>query len=254
MTARIPEQVAGTIDYTDVRKDVTYADIERICLEAVEHQLGAVVVPSALVRRAAACLAGTDVVVSCYVGHPFGTQAAVVKAREAEAAVEHGATELDVVLHHGTARAARWPEVEAELATVKNAAGPTLLKLVVEVSILTDDELSTVARTAADAGYAMIANTAGFADRLSPPKDRSGIFEETELSLRLAVLGSRLESSFDAPTAGQRQEFQDLKAAVYQEFYKINRFFKEDFPRFIQEVRSAGFSIFPKIEPITIKE
>jgi photosystem II stability/assembly factor-like uncharacterized protein len=94
----------------------------------------------------------------------------------------------------------------------------------------------------------------GFADRLSPPKDRSGIFEETELSLRLAMLGSRLESSFDAPTAGQRQEFQDLKAAVYQELYRINRFFKEDFSRFIQEVKGAGFSIFPKIEAITIKE
>jgi photosystem II stability/assembly factor-like uncharacterized protein len=94
----------------------------------------------------------------------------------------------------------------------------------------------------------------GYADRLSPPKDRSGIFEETELSLRLAMLGSRLESSFDAPTAGHRQEFQDLKAAVHQELYKINRFFKEDFPRFIQELREAGFSIFPKIEPITIKQ
>ncbi len=173
MTARIPEQVAGAIDYTDVRKDVTYGDIERICLEAVEHRLGAVVVPSALVRRAAACLAGSDVAVSCYVGYPFGTQAAVVKAREAEAALEHGATELDVVLHHGTARAARWAEVEAELATVKSAAGPALLKLVVEASIVSDDELSTIARTAVDVGYAIIANTAGFRIVSTQPETQS---------------------------------------------------------------------------------
>ncbi len=94
----------------------------------------------------------------------------------------------------------------------------------------------------------------GYADRLSPPKDRSGIFEETELSVRLAGLGSRLESSFDTPTEAQRLEFQNLKAAVYQELYKINRFFKEEFPKFIQEAQEAGFSIFPKIEPITIKQ
>jgi photosystem II stability/assembly factor-like uncharacterized protein len=93
-----------------------------------------------------------------------------------------------------------------------------------------------------------------YADRLSPPQDRSGIFEETELSVRLIMLGSRLESSFDAPTEAHRLEFQNLKAAVHQELYKINRFFKEDFPKFIQEVKGAGFSIFPKIEPITIKE
>ncbi len=63
-----------------------------------------------------------------------------------------------------------------------------------------------------------------------------------------------MESSFDAPTEAHRLEFQNLKAAVHQELYKINRFFKEDFPKFIQEVKGAGFSIFPKIEPITIKE
>ena len=94
----------------------------------------------------------------------------------------------------------------------------------------------------------------GYADRLSPPKDRTGIFEETELSVRLAMLGNRLESSFDAPTTAHHLEFQNLKAAVHQELYKINRFFKEDFPKFIQEVKGAGFSIFPKIEPITIKQ
>jgi hypothetical protein len=93
----------------------------------------------------------------------------------------------------------------------------------------------------------------GYADRLSPPRDRSGIYEETELSLRLAMLGSRLESSFDQPTEAQRLEFQNLKAAVHQELYIINRFFKEDFPKFVNEIKGAGFSIFPKIEPITIK-
>ena len=83
MTQRIPKEVARTIDYTDVRKDMTYGDVERICFEARGQQVGAVVVPSALVHRAAACLAGTDIAVSCYVGYPFGTQAAMVKTREA---------------------------------------------------------------------------------------------------------------------------------------------------------------------------
>ena len=173
MTARIPEQVAGAIDYTDVRKDVTYGDIERICIEAVAYGLGTIVVPSALVRRAADCLASTDVGVSCYVGYPFGTQAAVVKAREAEVAIEHGAKEVEVVLHHGAARAERWAEVEAELATVKNAAGLALLKLVVEASILSDDELAAVARLAADVGYAIIANTAGFRIVSTQPETQS---------------------------------------------------------------------------------
>jgi deoxyribose-phosphate aldolase len=162
MTPRIPRQPARVIDYTDVRKDVTYADVERICLEARDHRVGAVVVPSVLVRRAAVCLADTEVAVSCYVGYPFGTQAAGVKAREAEVAAVHGATEIEVVPHYGAVRAARWQQVEAELRTVRGAAEAATFKLVVELSCLSDDELATLARIAADAGYALIANTAGF--------------------------------------------------------------------------------------------
>ncbi|MFQ6038571.1 MAG: WD40/YVTN/BNR-like repeat-containing protein, partial [Candidatus Aminicenantales bacterium] len=93
-----------------------------------------------------------------------------------------------------------------------------------------------------------------FAHRLTPPKDRSGIFAEEELSVRLAGLGARLESSFDAPTAGQVQEYRELKTAVEQELEKINTFFREAFPEFIHEVRKAGFTIFPQFEPIVIKK
>ncbi len=89
--------------------------------------------------------------------------------------------------------------------------------------------------------------------RLSPPKDRSGIFEETELSSRFASFESRLESSFDAPTAGQLQEFKQLTTAFNRELIRLNSFFRDDFPRFIEEVKDAGFTIFPRIELITIK-
>lgn len=89
--------------------------------------------------------------------------------------------------------------------------------------------------------------------RLSPPKDRSGIYEETELSSRLSTLQSRLESSFDAPTEGQLQEFEKVKTIFNREVIKLNTIFREDFPNFIQEVNEAGFTIFPDIGPTVIK-
>ena len=82
MTQRIPEEVARTIDYTDVRKDITYGDVERICLEARDHRIGAVVVPSALVHRAAVCVADSGVAVSCY--HPPDSDPDHRKDRETE--------------------------------------------------------------------------------------------------------------------------------------------------------------------------
>jgi hypothetical protein len=89
--------------------------------------------------------------------------------------------------------------------------------------------------------------------RLAPPKDRSGIYEETELSSRISSLQSRLDSSFDAPTEGQLQEFEQVKAAFNREIIKLNTFFREDFPNFVQEVKEAGFTVFPDIGPTVIK-
>ena len=92
------------------------------------------------------------------------------------------------------------------------------------------------------------------ADRIAPPKDRSGIFAENELYSRLSTLSYRLDSSFDAPTAGQLQEFKQLKALVKQEVVKVNQVIQEEFLAFSQKVESLGISLFPKIEPIDIKE
>lgn len=93
-----------------------------------------------------------------------------------------------------------------------------------------------------------------FSLELAPPKDRSGIFEETELASLLASLGYRLESSFDAPTAGQIQEFKKLEAAVKEKIKRINIFFEKEFQKFAEEVKQAGFSVFPEFKPIVIKE
>jgi hypothetical protein len=91
------------------------------------------------------------------------------------------------------------------------------------------------------------------AARLNPPKDRSGIFEENELYSRLSNLGYRLDSSFDAPTAGQLQEFKQLKALVKQEITTVNQVLQEEFLAFSQTVENLGVSLFPKIEPVEIK-
>jgi deoxyribose-phosphate aldolase len=52
------------------------------------------------VSRCVSNLKGTDVLVACVVGFHEGTQDTYSKLREARAAVEAGATELDVVLNH----------------------------------------------------------------------------------------------------------------------------------------------------------
>ncbi len=157
----LAKPLAEVVDYTDLRKEITYADVEALCLEAAVYGVRTVVVPSALVSRAVRRLAGAARV-SCPIAYPFGTQAAVVKAREAEVAVASGAAELEVVPHFGALRARRWEAAAAELETVARAAGGATLKLVLETGILEADVLKRACALARDTGFAFVSNTVGF--------------------------------------------------------------------------------------------
>jgi hypothetical protein len=108
--------------------------------------------------------------------------------------------------------------------------------------------------TIKDRGNALKEKLKTFSLQISPPKDRSGIFRQTELEPQLTGLGSRLETSLDAPTAGQMTEFKRLEAKTKETLSKVNQCFAEEYKDFATLVGEAGFSPFPKIEAVTLKE
>ncbi|MEW5826088.1 MAG: deoxyribose-phosphate aldolase [Candidatus Bipolaricaulota bacterium] len=149
------------VDYTDLRKEITYDDVEVLCMEALGFPLRAVVVPSALVRAAVRALRGR-VAVSCPISYPFGTQSPSVKAVEAAAAVEAGATELEIVPHFASLRSQRWETTRAELDQIARSARGATLKLVLEATALDAETLRRTCAIALDAGYSFVSNTIGF--------------------------------------------------------------------------------------------
>lgn len=167
MTSHAPETkhcglIAAAIEYTDLRKEITYRDVETMCTEAVLHGLGAVVVPSALVRAATGYLADGGPAVATVISFPFGTQSVSVKAQEASVAVEQGASELDIIPHFGAILAGRWNDLRRELAEIRNATGKKALKLVLEIDRLSTEQIREACAVASDCGFDYVANTVGF--------------------------------------------------------------------------------------------
>jgi deoxyribose-phosphate aldolase len=155
------ELAVPALDYTDLRKEITYGDIEALCLEVRVYGVKTVVVPSGLVARTVRGLDGAANV-ACPIAYPFGTQAPIVKTREADAALTAGAHELDIVPHFGALRARRWKDVEGELREVARAARTAALKLILETAYLEDDILERVCALARDVGFSFACNTIGF--------------------------------------------------------------------------------------------
>lgn len=93
-------ELSKTIDHTVLKLDATSKSIDGLCSEARTDQFKSVCVRLNWVQRCVSNLKGSDVLVACVVGFHEGTQDTLYKLREARAAVQAGATELDVVLNH----------------------------------------------------------------------------------------------------------------------------------------------------------
>ena len=68
-----PETPLGSyIEHTNLRPDATAADIEKLCAEAIEHELFAVCVNGSWVQHAASYLEDADVSIATVIGFPLG--------------------------------------------------------------------------------------------------------------------------------------------------------------------------------------
>jgi deoxyribose-phosphate aldolase len=157
--------LAAMIDHTLLRPDATAADVAGLCAEANDLGVAAVCVsPSRLPLPDGAVAAGIAVAAVC--GFPSGAHRPALKAAEAAAAADAGATEIDVVIDLGLAAAGDWAGIEAELALVRGAVpSPIVLKVIIESALL--DTLDPAAieaacRTAETAGADFVKTSTGY--------------------------------------------------------------------------------------------
>ncbi len=158
-----PARLAKFIDHTLLKPDATDEAVDRLCDEAVRYGFKSVCVNSGRVARAAERLAGTGVLVCSVIGFPLGAMDSGAKAREAQRAVELGAGELDMVINVGALKSGDLAAVEADIRAVRQAAPPpSVLKAIIETSLLTEDEKLAACRIAKAAGADFVKTSTGF--------------------------------------------------------------------------------------------
>jgi deoxyribose-phosphate aldolase len=152
--------LAERIDHTVLGPETTPADVRRVYDDAAEYGMNACV-PPCYVGLAAD--RAPDVTLATVVGFPHGQHAPGVKREEAETAWREGADELDVVLNVGRLQARETAAVSNELAEVVDAV-PIPVKVIVEATVLSDDELRRACEAAVDAEADFVKTSTGFAE------------------------------------------------------------------------------------------
>ena len=149
-------------DHTLLKAEATSDQVLKLCDEALEYHFASVCVNPVFVPLAAGKLAGSDVKVCTVIGFPLGANEPAVKAMEAALAVDEGAEEVDMVINIGKAKEKDFAYIQEEIAKVKQASREALLKVIVESSALSDDEIIGCCKAAMAAKADYVKTSTGF--------------------------------------------------------------------------------------------
>ena len=150
------------IEHTLLKPTATNEALEKLYAEAKEHHFKGVCVNPINVKRAAEALKDSDAMVITVVGFPLGAMVPEAKAFEAKRAIEDGADEVDMVLNIQAVKNAEWDVVTADIKTVKEACGNTVLKVIIETDYLTKEEIVEACKCAIAAKADFVKTSTGF--------------------------------------------------------------------------------------------
>jgi deoxyribose-phosphate aldolase len=214
------EQVAGAIDHSLLRPELTLAEVEAGCALAARYRVASVCCRSADVPLVVPLLAGGPVAVGTVVGFPHGAAPTEVKAHEARLARSQGAAELDMVLNIGWLRSGELARVEEEVRQVVAAASGAVVKVILENAYLSDEQKVAACKAVEAAGADYVKTSTGFAPSGATVEDVRLMRASVSPSVKVkAAHGVRtLDALLDVMEAGADRCGATATAAILDDF------------------------------------
>ncbi|MCY9290012.1 deoxyribose-phosphate aldolase [Bacillus haynesii] len=157
------KQIARMIDHTVLKPDTVKSEIEVLCKEARVYGFASVCVNPCWVKLCAELLKDSEVKVCTVIGFPLGATSSETKAFETKQAIADGAGEVDMVINIGALKDRDTGTVEHDIRAVTDAAdGKALVKVIIETSLLTDEEKRLACELAVKAGADFVKTSTGF--------------------------------------------------------------------------------------------
>jgi deoxyribose-phosphate aldolase len=156
--------IAKMIDHSLLQPTLTDAELEAGCRLAVEYNVASVCIKPYFLKRCAELLAGSGVEPSTTIGFPHGGHRTALKVAEAEAALDDGGTELDMVVNIGKVLSGDWDFVRADIAAVNDVthARGRKLKVIFENCYLQDAHKIRLCEICGELGVDWVKTSTGY--------------------------------------------------------------------------------------------
>lgn len=157
------KNIANMIDHTLLKADATKGQVEVLCQEAKTHGFFSVCVNPTWIETAIELLKGSDVKVCTVIGFPLGATTTETKSFETKDAIKKGAHEVDMVINISKLKDGDDHAVEQDIRGVVEAAeGKALVKVIIETSLLSEEEKVRACKLAVKAGADYVKTSTGF--------------------------------------------------------------------------------------------
>ena len=159
------KRLVSVIDYSEALTiTATQDDVRAACEMAKTYGFRAVVAFPQYLGILVDSLKGTNVRAQIPVGFPCGGVTTHVKCTEAEEGLNRGATDLDMVMNISEFQAGDYKGMSKDISAVMDVAKPfnVPFKVIIEVGVLSDQQIVTAAKLVADCGVDFVKTCTGF--------------------------------------------------------------------------------------------
>lgn len=154
--------VARMIDSSIVRPEVDETELHEFARSVKEYRyVGAHVLPYYVAELKALLGEDEDVLIGTGIGFPFGNNRTEVKVLESRLALADGCRELDMVINVGALLSRRLGYVTDDIKAIKDVVGERVLKVILEVHWLSDDDIRRGCECAINGGADFVKTATG---------------------------------------------------------------------------------------------
>ena len=154
--------LSSLIDHTNLRSDALHSDIEILCKEAIQYKFASVCINPVYVSYAKSFLKDENPKVCSVVGFPLGADSEEMKYAEARFLIFQGVDEIDMVMNTAFLKERKLDLVKNEIKKVVEAADGNCVKVIIETSLLNQDEKALACNIVMESGAAFVKTSTGF--------------------------------------------------------------------------------------------
>jgi deoxyribose-phosphate aldolase len=183
--------IAKMLDHSLLQPHLTDEDLDKGCRLARDYDVASVCIKPYAVRRAADLLAGSSVAVGTVIGFPHGGALTAIKVAEAQAALDDGARELDMVVNIGKVLSHDWKYVAEDVYAVVEAAHlrGAMVKVIFENCLLRTEHKERLCRICGEVRADFVKTATGYAEGGATDEDLSLMRRCSPLHVQVKAAG-----------------------------------------------------------------